>query len=71
MGVLDVLAVMRRSHKEAVGRGPRCPGRRRLQRPTGRFCQSPWQRTSNRPPPAGQGESKQSEACRQLGRVKQ
>lgn len=52
---LDVLAVMRRSHKEAGGRGPRCPGRRRSQRPIGRFCRSPWQRTSSRPPPAGQG----------------
>lgn len=63
MGVLDIFELMRRSHKVAEGRGPRCPGRRRSQRPTGRFCQSPWQRTSSRLQPVGQGKRKRSESC--------
>lgn len=52
------LAVMRRSHKEAGGRGPRFPRRTRSQTPKGRFYQSPWQRTSSHPPPVSEGGGK-------------
>lgn len=57
----DWLAVTRRSHKEAGGRGPWFPGRTRSQTPKGRFYRSPWQRTSSHPPPVSKGGNKNNE----------
>lgn len=54
----DWLAAMRRSHKEAGGRGLWFPGRTQSQTPKGRFYRSPWQRISSHPPPVHEGGDK-------------
>lgn len=51
----DRIAVTRRSHKAAGGKGPRFPGRTRSQTPKGRFYRSPWQHTSSHLPPVSEG----------------